>query len=65
MGLKVGEQLVSILVPGRKRFLDVQRTNQVWIERERTAKLELVLYFSQQRTVYPCENLFVLICLHK
>ena len=33
MGLKVGEQLVSILVPGRKRFLDVQRTNQVWIER--------------------------------
>ena len=50
MELKVGEQFVSILVPGRKRFLDVQRINQVRIERERPPKLELVLHFSQQRT---------------
>ena len=35
MDLKVGEQFVSILVLGKKRFLDVRRVNRVCIERER------------------------------
>ena len=51
MDLKVNEQFVSTLVPGKKRLLDVRRVNRVWIERsgrgkesERTARMELELY---------------------
>ena len=35
MDLKLSEQFVSTLVPGKKRFLDMRRVNRVSIERER------------------------------
>ena len=40
MDLKVGEQFVSILVLGKKRFLDVRRVNRVCIERGRERDVE-------------------------
>ena len=41
MDLKVGEQFVSILVPGEKRFLDVRRACKSSLDWEREGGREM------------------------